>query len=130
MDKLKLFEEILSEYESNNYYLNQQKMFELLDNKEHNFEKLTINVVLEIVKFCNFSIEIYKINGTENYDDIEKINQFFKDKKINLDMDFMDFLKEYTKKGYYVKFEVKDEDLYKESCNHCLTGFVYLGKED
>ncbi len=125
MDRLRLLYELV-----NKYALRQDYSAEFAELLSPNFldgipKSISLNLVLQIVDLQQFNIEVFNIDRDEHFDTTEEVRAFLINDKFDFNADYLDFIKTYTQRGYFINFEINNELSTQNPAIGLMTRFGY-----
>ena len=109
MDRLRFLFELVNKYALKQDY--SAEFTELLrpNSPDGIPERISLNLVLQIVDLQQFNIEVFNIDRNEHFVTTEKVRTFLINDKFDFNADYLDFIKTYTQRGYFINFEINHE---------------------
>lgn len=130
MDNLRLFYELLHKYERKQNYDNEYiALFRpmIVDDISN---IISLDLVFKIVDIYQFNINMFHIHSDNNFKTTEDVKVFLKEENYNFDNDYLDFIETYTKRGYFINFEINSErDLNNFRIDY-MPRFSYIGEDN
>lgn len=130
MDNLRLFYELLHKYERKQNYDNEYKTLfcPMIVNDIPN--RISLNVVFKIVDIHQFNVNMFAIHSDNNFKTTEDVKAFLKEENYNFDNDCLDFIETYTKRGYFINFEINSESDLNNFRIDYMPRFSYIGEDN
>lgn len=128
MDRLRTFYELVNAYACNKYY--SEMFIEIIRPRIVNEVPTVIsfNSILEIVNLHNFNIEMFNLVQNEQYKTTETVRDFLMQDGFDFNSDYLNFIRTYTQRGYFINFEVNQETDSNNLLIGIMTRFGYRGR--
>jgi len=128
MDRLRTFYELVNAYARNKDY--SEMFIEIIRPRIVNEVPTVIsfNSILEIVNLHNFNIEMFNLVQNEQYKTTETVRDFLMQDGFDFNSDYLNFIRTYTQRGYFINFEVNQETDSNNLLIGIMTRFGYRGR--
>ena len=128
MDNLRMLYELVNAYARNEDYSDIFR--EIISPRIVNEIPTTINFnsILEIINMHNFNIEMFSIAHNEQYNTTGAVQDFLMRDGFDFNSDYLNFIKTYTQRGYFINFEVNQETDSNNLLIGIMTRFGYRGR--
>lgn len=120
MDKLRTLCELVNNYSIGQNFESEFRELLMPEFVENVPSIISLNLILKILERHHFNIEMFNIDNDEHFNTTEEVRTFLIDDNFNFDTDYLDFIKRYTKRGYFINFEINIE----RSSNHPIIGVM------
>lgn len=130
MDNLRLFYELLHKYERKQNYDNEYKALFRPMIVDAIPDIISLDLVFKIVDIHQFNINMFAIHSDNNFKTTEDVKAFLKEENYNFDNDCLDFIEIYTKRGYFINFEINSESDLNNFRIDYMPRFSYIGEDN